>query len=84
MDKASLASTPQWIFVESGFVDKGFCFCKSGEFRFFPIVVGVPIGETGYLGLIGLHDDVLAGPLQAFHTGYEGDSMPFITMVAHE
>jgi hypothetical protein len=26
----------------------------------------------------------LAGPHQAFHTGNEGDSMPFITMGAHE
>ena len=68
-NKASLASTPQWIFVESGFVDEGICSRKSGEFRLFPIVVGVPIGEAGYLGLIGLHDDLFAGPLQAFHTG---------------
>jgi hypothetical protein len=26
------------------------------------IVVGIPIWKTGYLGLIRLHDDVLAGP----------------------
>lgn len=62
LDKASLASASQWIFIESGFVNQGLCFRKSGQFRLLSIVVGVPIWETGYLGLIGLHDDVLAGP----------------------
>jgi hypothetical protein len=38
-------------------------------FRFSSIVVGVPVWESHYFGLIGFHDDVLAGPHQAFHAG---------------